>query len=140
MSQTFSYATFGNGIVAILSGLVSSFVAGKIRVLILLNNHLSDTFGYVAPFMLALGLLLSGSVIVFILWSENYGDSTADVSGTFGNAISALQAGKLNLFKTSLKLLARFQSGDSWTSSVIIRGFYVHVCIYVDTSIARGRR
>jgi MFS family permease len=78
LSQTFSYATFGNGIVAILSGLASSAVA--------------DHFGYVAPFMMALGLLVLGSIIVFVSWTENYGDTSVDVSGTFSNAINALKS------------------------------------------------
>lgn len=77
LSQTFSYATFGNGIVAILSGLGSSAVAEK--------------YGYVGPFMVALGLLLLGSILVFLLWGENYGDTTVDVSGTFSNAVNTLK-------------------------------------------------
>eukprot|EP01111_Echinosteliopsis_oligospora_P000552 TRINITY_DN10609_c0_g1_i1.p1 TRINITY_DN10609_c0_g1~~TRINITY_DN10609_c0_g1_i1.p1 ORF type:complete len:450 (-),score=89.48 TRINITY_DN10609_c0_g1_i1:36-1385(-) len=80
LSQTFSYSTFGNGVVAILSGLVASFIA--------------DTFGYVGPFMLALAFLICGAFGVMALWSENYGDTTVDVAGTFTNAINALQADK----------------------------------------------
>jgi len=78
MSQTFSYATFGNGIIAILSGLAASVAA--------------DKYGYIAPFMMSLVLLLVGSAAVFTFWSENYGDSTVDIKATFSNAISALKS------------------------------------------------
>lgn len=43
--------------------------------------------------MLALGLLIIGSIVVFLSWTENYGDSSVDVSGTFSNAITALRSG-----------------------------------------------
>jgi len=72
LSDTFSLATFGNGIVAIGAGIVASLVA--------------DNFGFVAPFMVSLVLLIVGSIIVSSSWKENYGDSNVDISGTFVNA------------------------------------------------------
>jgi MFS family permease len=77
LGDTFSLATFGNGIVAIGAGLIASWVA--------------DVFGYVAPFMVSLGFLILGSVIVSFTWKENYGDATIDLSGTFGNAITTMR-------------------------------------------------
>ena len=81
MSDTFSLATFGNGIVAIVSGLVADQVA---------NNY-----GYVSPFMVALAMLVTGSVIVSTTWNENYGDTSVDVTGTFQNALNDLKNGKI---------------------------------------------
>lgn len=78
LSQTFSFATFGNGVVAILASLAASYTA--------------DRWGYVSPFMLSLALLITGTVIVFFSWSENYGDTTVDISGTFSNAISVIKS------------------------------------------------
>jgi len=77
LGDTFSLATFGNGVVAIVAGLIASFVA--------------DKFGYVAPFMVSFGFLVLSAVLVFGSWKENYGDSTVDVSNTFTNAITAMK-------------------------------------------------
>ena len=44
-----------------------------------------------------------GITCVVLTWTENYGDATVDVSGTFTNAISALQSGtSLHPFLTLL--------------------------------------
>eukprot|EP01119_Soliformovum_irregulare_P011748 TRINITY_DN2976_c1_g1_i1.p1 TRINITY_DN2976_c1_g1~~TRINITY_DN2976_c1_g1_i1.p1 ORF type:complete len:430 (-),score=110.92 TRINITY_DN2976_c1_g1_i1:68-1357(-) len=79
LSNTFSLATFGNGVVAILAGLLASFVADN------------TSFGYVAPFMMSLGFLVLGTIIVSATWTENYGDSTVDLAGTFTNALAAFR-------------------------------------------------
>jgi len=76
MSSTFSMATFGNGIVAILSGFVASFVASR--------------WGFVAPFITAMGFLVLEIVMVIVLWGENYGDSRIDVLQQFQNATVTL--------------------------------------------------
>jgi hypothetical protein len=65
----------------------------------LVASAVADYYGYVAPFMVSLGLLVLGSVIVFGSWTENYGDSTIDISGTFTNAIHALKQGLAALNK-----------------------------------------
>eukprot|EP01112_Ceratiomyxa_fruticulosa_P019946 TRINITY_DN6657_c0_g2_i1.p1 TRINITY_DN6657_c0_g2~~TRINITY_DN6657_c0_g2_i1.p1 ORF type:complete len:329 (+),score=48.01 TRINITY_DN6657_c0_g2_i1:787-1773(+) len=80
LSQTFSYATFGNGVVAIICGLLASWCA--------------DTWGFVSPFMLSLAFLVIGTLLVVGMWGENYGDSTVDVKGTFTNAIVAMKQDK----------------------------------------------
>lgn len=78
LSQTFSHATLGNGVVAIGAGLAASYVA--------------DQYGFVAPFMLALAILVLCGLAVFFTWGENFGDSKIDVSGGFRNAVAALIA------------------------------------------------
>uniref|UniRef100_A0A7S2JQG3 Molybdate-anion transporter n=1 Tax=Cyanoptyche gloeocystis TaxID=77922 RepID=A0A7S2JQG3_9EUKA len=72
ISNTFSVATFGNGVVAIVSGLVASFVAEK--------------FGYVAPFDVAVALLILVVIVVSATWSENYGDQRHQMSTSFATA------------------------------------------------------
>jgi len=76
LSSTFSIATIGNGLVAIVAGLIASFA--------------SDRWGYVAPFMVALLFLIFATLIVIFTWRENYGDANINVSQTFTNAISIL--------------------------------------------------
>jgi len=77
LSDTFSIATFGNGVVAIIAGLAASFVA--------------EQWGYVSPFMVSLILLVIGTIVVGTTWKENYGDSSADIASTFSNAISVMR-------------------------------------------------
>jgi len=80
LSETFYYSTLGNGIVAILSGLIASYVASN--------------YGFVSPFMVAIGFLVVSSIIIFISWSENYGDSKIEIITTFSNALKALSNDK----------------------------------------------
>ena len=85
LSLTFSKAIFfGNGLVAILSGL--------------LGNLLVDTFGFgpVAPFDAASCFLAIGMVIILTSWSENYGDPSdnKDLLTQFKGAAVAIASGK----------------------------------------------
>jgi len=61
IGETFSHATFGNGVVAVLAGLISNAVASM--------------FGYVAPFLAAIIPLSCCAYMVVTTWSENYGNS-----------------------------------------------------------------
>eukprot|EP00741_Cyanophora_paradoxa_P002968 tig00000655_g2881.t1 len=76
LANTFSIATLGNGIIAILSGLVASAVAAK--------------YGLVAPFDTALVLLIVCTLIVAATWTENYGDQRVNVEASFKNAWQTL--------------------------------------------------
>jgi MFS transporter, MFS domain-containing protein family, molybdate-anion transporter len=78
LQQTFSLATLGNGVVAIAAGLVASFVA--------------DEFGFVAPFMVSLGMLVVATVIVWTTWTENYGDARIELAETLSHAFADLRA------------------------------------------------
>ncbi|TPX68724.1 hypothetical protein SpCBS45565_g02881 [Spizellomyces sp. 'palustris'] len=59
LSDTFSWSTFLNGLVAILSGI--------------LGNFLSDKWGVVAPFMGSIFFLCLAFFVVQATWKENYG-------------------------------------------------------------------
>jgi MFS family permease len=73
---TFSLATAGNGIVAIVCGVVASISR--------------DNFGPVAPFDVSLLCLLLGGLIVAMKWGENYGDSNINLLATIRNAYDRL--------------------------------------------------
>jgi MFS family permease len=79
ISQTFTLATFGNGIVAIAAGLIATVAAEK------------SSLGYVGPFVMALIPLFLASIIVGTTWNENYGDSTVEIIATFTNAFNAFR-------------------------------------------------
>jgi MFS family permease len=76
LSVTFSLATSGNGIVAILAGIM----AGAVR----------DKWGPVAPFDLSLVLLVIGTTVIIFTWEENYGDRNTNVGTTVWNAFGRL--------------------------------------------------
>jgi MFS family permease len=62
LGDTFSYATFGNGLVAVIAGLIA--------------NTAADSFGYVAPFVVAMLPLSIVGITVFFNWKENYGNQS----------------------------------------------------------------
>ncbi|EFA75523.1 hypothetical protein PPL_11027 [Heterostelium album PN500] len=76
LSSTFYIATFLNGIVAIFAGLWSSFAA--------------DRWGFVSPFMWALGLLVICTVLIITSWNENYGNSSVSLEHTFRSSFQYL--------------------------------------------------
>ncbi|ORX60495.1 DUF791-domain-containing protein [Hesseltinella vesiculosa] len=66
-SQTFGHATFLNGIVAIVAGLVA--------------NQLVDLFDISAPYIFACMLLSFAAFMISTTWTENYGEPQGTVSG-----------------------------------------------------------
>lgn len=80
ISGTFSASTFGSGAVAILAGLVASFLA--------------DAVGFVAPFDASMVLLLGGGFVILTRWRENYGGTDRTLSGweNFGKAWSLIMS------------------------------------------------
>ncbi len=63
------------------------------RVAGLAASFAAESWGYVAPFMMSLALLVAGTVLVATTWKENYGDSTVGVTATFSNAVSVMRNG-----------------------------------------------
>ena len=64
LGDTFSYATFGNGLCAVIAGLVA--------------NSAAHSYGYVAPFCVAILPLVLCAAIVSSTWTENYGEHGAN--------------------------------------------------------------
>lgn len=65
LNDTFAYATFGNGLMAVAAGLIA--------------NSAADTYGFVAPFMVALVPLSIVALVVMCTWSENYGNQSVGI-------------------------------------------------------------
>lgn len=85
LGHTFYLQVFGNGIVAIVSGLLSSFVV----------SH----FGTMtAPFDVAIVFLVVGAVFIHQSWSENYGNSQVDWRQTFISGYHAIRSDRKVLF------------------------------------------
>ena len=60
LSETFAYATFGNGLGAVLAGLIA--------------NSAAEMYGFVAPFVVAILPLTLVAFTALTTWSENYGN------------------------------------------------------------------
>jgi len=80
LSRTFSFATFGNGFIAILAGITASFIA----------DSWGLDLGYMAPFVFAVVVFIVLLATIHMTWSENYGDVTSDVAPLLKLAVSAL--------------------------------------------------
>ncbi|KAI7878640.1 DUF791-domain-containing protein [Lichtheimia hyalospora FSU 10163] len=64
MSRTFAKATFLNGLVAIIAGIVA--------------NAVVDIWGFAAPFVLSIFLAMGAGVLITSTWSENYGEANSN--------------------------------------------------------------
>jgi len=86
LSRTFSLAVFGNGVAAIIAGVVASFVTIR--------------WGFVSPFIVSLVFLVLSSVYVNYAWSENYGNSEIILSKMLSDSIEALKDRKVFILGT----------------------------------------
>lgn len=81
MSNTFSYASYGNSIIAIVAGLLANTVAastGELRAI--QDDSLVYIGGFTAPFDVALLALSICFLAALILWEENYGEKNIKTS------------------------------------------------------------
>ncbi|KAJ4456275.1 putative major facilitator superfamily [Paratrimastix pyriformis] len=98
LQNTFGDASLGNGIVAIAAGVVASFLA--------------DQWGPQAPFYASALLHAACGVVIFLTWTENYGESKTPVVTTNESAASAAAAssggfsGALALFRADPSIAA----------------------------------
>ena len=78
IGNIFSLATFGNGLIAVVAGLLA--------------NSAAASFGYVAPFVIALiPLSLCGFVINYT-WSENYGNQQQSIWSSMVTGFTLIQS------------------------------------------------
>lgn len=78
LGQTFSYATFGNGLVAVVAGLIA--------------NSAAESYGFVAPFVLALLPLTCVATLVSLTWKENYGNEQLDIFASLIKGFQLIQS------------------------------------------------
>lgn len=84
MSRTFAKATFLNGLVAIIAGIIA--------------NAVVDIWGFTAPFVLSILLAIAAGLLISSTWSENYGEANshqARLSRTLLDGLKTLWNGKL---------------------------------------------
>lgn len=84
LGDTFSYATLGNGFVAVVAGLMA--------------NAAAESYGFVAPFVVAIMPLTVVAAMVSMTWNENYGNQQQ-------NMMSSLTKG-FNLIRNDSRIAA----------------------------------
>lgn len=77
LTDTFSKATFGNGVVAVTAGLFANFAA--------------SLFGFVAPFVLAIVPLVLVAGIVTCYWHENHGNQSASMLNSLARGFELIR-------------------------------------------------
>mmetsp|Transcript_11407 Transcript_11407/g.24520 ORF Transcript_11407/g.24520 Transcript_11407/m.24520 type:complete len:468 (+) Transcript_11407:55-1458(+) len=101
LGDTFSKAVFvGNGLMAILAGLVANFLVDNL------------SLGPVSPFDASAAVLLLGGAVIYTTWGENYGDAKHQHSlqhqfklagaAIMGNSRIALLGAMQSLFEASM--------------------------------------
>lgn len=78
LADTFSKATFGNGVVAVTAGLIANMAAGL--------------FGFSAPFVLAILPLVIVASIVMCFWQENHGNQSAPVLNSLSRGFALIRS------------------------------------------------
>uniref|UniRef100_A0A0G4I4A9 Molybdate-anion transporter n=1 Tax=Chromera velia CCMP2878 TaxID=1169474 RepID=A0A0G4I4A9_9ALVE len=98
LGDTFAKGNTINGAMAIIAGLIASFVVAK--------------FGTVAPFDLSIVVLVLAGVAITIKWTENYGKATASSSGNSGDSMlkELTESFSLMLERPEIPLVGLMQS------------------------------
>ena len=78
LADTFAYQTFGNGVVAVIAGLVA--------------NTAADSFGYVAPFMMSIIPLIILAILASFTWPENYGNAGLNYFSSLNKAFELIRS------------------------------------------------
>lgn len=68
LSDTFSLSTLGNGLAAVVAGLIA--------------NTAAESYGYAAPFVVAIAPLSLIAVIIMFSWQENYGNQSLGMTAS----------------------------------------------------------
>jgi hypothetical protein len=84
LSSSFSWAAYGNSIIAIIAGLLANKAASSNEMVPMFkDNQVFYVGGFLNPFDIALVALVACGVLASSLWEENYGrDSNPSGSGT----------------------------------------------------------
>lgn len=78
LNDTFAYATFGNGLGAVIAGLIA--------------NSAAEMYGFVAPFVVAILPLSVVAFTVFTTWSENYGNQQLNMLSSLSKGFDLVRS------------------------------------------------
>lgn len=128
-ARTFAVATFLNGLVAIVAGVVA--------------NAAVNMWGFSAPFLISMALLGVASSTITLTWSENYGESS-EISTTKRSLTATILDGCRSMWNgkickknelliqiTNLCFPNRYKYNDSGSSADSLWVCHVHICSFV---------
>ncbi|CAM9137520.1 unnamed protein product, partial [Ectocarpus fasciculatus] len=78
LGETFSYATLGNGVVAVVAGLVA--------------NAAATSFGFIAPFLMACVPLVVIALAITASWPENYGNQQSSSTSSLSKGFDLIRS------------------------------------------------
>jgi MFS transporter, MFS domain-containing protein family, molybdate-anion transporter len=126
LSKSFSWAAFGNSVVAILAGLVANKIA-HVGPMIPVTG-LVYKGGYLNPFDLALGALTLCAIGAQFLWEENYGEMDNNEDATNGKGRGKWYGGLRNAWTTTIRSRDVFLCG--MISSLFEGSMYIFVFMW----------
>lgn len=100
LEQTFQRVTIGNGIIAIISGLVAEWLVGTFD-----GVSSSINLGPGTPFVLSAFLCGVCGILALVMWQENYGNKNLNSSKTFQLAWNTLSS---NMSVLAILLIGSF--------------------------------
>lgn len=74
LGKSFSWAAYGNSVVAIVAGLIANNAANMFE-MSAISGEIIYAGGYLNPFDISLGALVLCGSFAFFLWEENYGET-----------------------------------------------------------------
>jgi len=101
IGKSFSWAAYGNSVVAIVAGLVANAAANQFD-MIEIQEGLVYAGGYLNPFDIALGALVLCGFFAATLWEENYGE-TDESASTHSRESNKWYDGLKNAYTTTIR-------------------------------------
>lgn len=77
LNKSFSWAAYGNSVIAIIAGLVANKAASLTAMFPVTPGGIFYAGGFLTPFDIAMGVLVLCGTMALMLWEENYGDSSS---------------------------------------------------------------
>lgn len=157
LGKSFSWAVFGNSLVAILAGLLANHAASATMPMVGYKDGIYMG-GYLTPFDLALVALVGCGFLAATTWEENYGDTDSAKEG--GESQAHWHDGLKHALVTTVRstdillcgIISSLFEGSMYVSKIIFtRGRcaayfkLTHtlppgLCIHVDSCLDRRRR
>jgi len=104
LSKSFSWAAYGNSVVAIGAGLIANWAAEAIEMKpIMSSGDLINVGGFLNPFDIAFVALVLCGMCCAALWEENYGDQGDDQKSGDDNRQSAWYDGLRNAYTVTIR-------------------------------------
>lgn len=81
LGKSFSYAAYGNSVIAIVAGLIANKAASLTKMVPIVPPNLLYVGGYLSPFDVALVALIACGFAAFTMWEENFGNDGSEDDG-----------------------------------------------------------